>query len=111
MNREQAFVALAHAQLIELWAEDLLQTHALVPIESGGEMTLQGVVIGTPKQTESQPAKLKPDTEKTAYLHNHGYTPEQINAMSFPELQEACLALVKKTGKSVVGAPLYVHKP
>lgn len=97
MNREQAFVALAHGQLMELFAKDLVQ--ALEAEKFDAKIDFQ-----TEQRKKEDPywRGLKEDTPKTAYLHNHGYTPMELMHMPFAEKSQICKELSIKLGKSVV---------
>lgn len=97
MDRYQALEVLMHAQLMELLAKDLLgidEDTLIRQYENKPEFKME--------QLPAEPAVFRPDTEKLAYMHNHGYTPLQISQMSYAEKSRIGVELARKLGKAVV---------
>lgn len=85
-------------QLIELLVEDRGTVYTIEP-------TPNVSVDGTGAGPESVPlaSELKPDTEKTAYLHNH-ILPSELAMMNFSQRAAECRALTQTLNKSVVNS-------
>jgi hypothetical protein len=97
MDRYQALEVLMHAQFMELLAKDLLginEDALMQQYENKAEYKME--------QRPAEPAVFKPDTERLAYMHNHGYTPLQISQLRYPEKSRIGSELACKLGKTVV---------
>lgn len=90
---------LIHGQLINLFIEDFFEfeDESAQAIASMGRLSLPGTNNVYPYQDQ-----LKMDTEKTAYLHNHGYTPQQLIQMGYQKRCALACEWAARLRKSVI---------